>query len=76
MKLSVKIVQSGTAVEICFDRAGIDRLVERMHQAMTEGHIHLWSPVMGGRDLDERTPWGDAALAELILTSAEDDEEE
>lgn len=75
MKLAVKIVQSGTAVTLYFDRAGIDRLVEAMNEAMTEGHVHLWSPARGGSDLDEHTPWGDPALAELVLISADDDEE-
>lgn len=75
MKLSVKVVQAGRAVEICFDRAGIDRLVEAMNEAMADGHVHLWSPARGGSDLDEHTPWGEAALAELILTSAEDDDD-
>lgn len=75
MKLSFAIKRSGRTLAIYFDQAGIDRLVEGMREAMTKGHIHFWSPANGGKDLDDETPWGGAAVGEVILTSAEDDDE-
>jgi hypothetical protein len=30
-------------------------------------HIHLRTRVDGGRDLDEKTPWGEKAVCHVIL---------
>jgi hypothetical protein len=40
--------------------------------APTVTHIHLRTPADGGRDLDEKTPWGTEAIYEVVLNWAGD----
>lgn len=71
--LSFQIIQSGSAIQIYYDAAGMTTLVEALRRGLSPaGHVHLRAPSSGGRALNETNPWGDPAVTEVIITSADD----
>lgn len=67
--LSFKIVQSGNAVaiQVHMDEQGLERLIHKIDSARRHGHMHLCTPSNGGNELDDRTPFGDEAIGEVII---------
>ena len=66
--LSFQITNSGREIQIYCDEAGITILIDSLNRLRSSpGHIHLLTPSNGGRELNEQTPWGDAAVAEVVI---------
>ena len=66
--LSFQVVRNGTAVQIYFDALGMQRLEDALKALKADpDHFHLWGPSRGGSDLSERTPFGEDAVAEVII---------
>lgn len=67
------IREKENAIGICCDEDGIAALIEALEQLRSNrGHLHLRSPARGGHTLAEKTPWGEDAIAEVIITWAGD----
>jgi hypothetical protein len=71
--LSFKIKQSG-ALQVYVDQQGLELLIRGIDDARRHGHTHLCTPTNGGNALDERTPFGDEAIGEVIIDWEGDDE--
>lgn len=69
--LSFQIVQiaQGQAIQIYCDEAGITVLVEALRRARETGHVHLWGPSFGSSDLSDKSPFGEPAIGEVIITT-------
>ncbi|MGD0116922.1 MAG: hypothetical protein ABSD30_02580 [Candidatus Binatus sp.] len=66
--LSFQVIQSGNAIQICCDKAGIATLMETLSSLLLEpGHLHLRGPSAGGNDLSETSPFGERAVWEVII---------
>jgi hypothetical protein len=66
--LAFEIAYEGKAIVICCDEQGMTKLIKALERARADGnHIHLRTPANGGRDLDERDPWGQQAISEVII---------
>ena len=50
--------------------ATLRRALEAL-EAEQASHRHLWGPTMGGNELDEKTPFGDTAVSEVIINYQE-----
>ena len=73
--LSLRITRSGRAVQItCDDDAGITKLTDTTATKLrgSGSHVHLRSQSIGGSDLSEKSRFGEAATAEVIMTHGED----
>jgi hypothetical protein len=69
--LSFQIVDSGKAIQVFCDDGGLDMLISKLKNMKDKniGHIHLCAPSAGGDVLNDKTPWGDDAVAEVIVTT-------
>ena len=69
--LSFQIVDSGKAIQVFCDDDGLDMLIAKLTNMKNEnlGHIHLRTPSAGGDILNDKTPWGDDAIAEVIIST-------
>jgi hypothetical protein len=66
--LSFKIANEGRAISIACDEQGMATLIKALERARSNGdHIHMCTPANGGRELDEKTPWGAQAIGEVII---------
>lgn len=73
--LSFLIANDGKEIQIICDGKGAGTLVSAVEKIRhTGGHVHLRSPGAGGRELSEKTPWGEDAVGEVIITCNGDDE--
>jgi hypothetical protein len=70
--LSFKLVNEGRAIQVSCDKKGLDTLMKALERVRTSGHLHLRSPGCGGRELSEKTPWGEDAIGEVIITTGGD----
>ena len=73
--LSFQLTEQGQITIFC-DRVGMATLRQALDKLEAEraGHHHLWGPAMGGNELNEKTPFGDAAVGEVILNYVESTE--
>jgi hypothetical protein len=66
--LSFNLAAEGKTVEISCDEEGMAKLIKALERVRADrDHIHIRTPANGGRDLDEKTPWGQEAIGEVIL---------
>jgi hypothetical protein len=66
--LSFSLADEGRTVEINCDEEGMAKLIKAPERVRADGgHIHLRALADGGRDLDEKTPWGTDAIYEVVL---------
>lgn len=72
--LSFHIVPLGKsqAIQIYCDDAGLAVLAAALERVRETGHLHLYGPGMGGRELSETTPFGELAVGEVIITTGGD----
>jgi hypothetical protein len=66
--LSFQIINSSRGIQIDCDDAGIATLIDALKRAPKRGHVHLCSPSCGGKELSDTTPFGEAAIGEVIIT--------
>jgi hypothetical protein len=71
--LCFEITDSGKTIQIHIDRDGLSILQRALDGLKTYSHIHLRSPPNGGKELNDITPWGMAAVHEVIITNGGDD---
>jgi len=69
--LSFQIVDSGKAIQVFCDDDGLDLLISKLINMKNEnmGHMHLRAPSAGGDVINDKTPWGDDAVAEVIFST-------
>jgi hypothetical protein len=66
--LSFDLAEEDRTVKIYCDENGMATLIKALERVRADGdHIHLRTPANGGRDLDEKDPWGQEAITEVIL---------
>lgn len=66
--ISFQVLSAGS-IQICCDDEGIDTLVAVLRRLRGSGsHVHLLAPSKGGKDLDDKNPFGDDAVPEVIVT--------
>lgn len=66
--LSFELANAGRAIEISCDEAGMAALIKALERVRADGdHLHLRTPSNGGRDLSEKSPWGQDAIGEVII---------
>ena len=71
--LSFQVINAGRGIEIHCDDQGMATLVKALERIRPNGgHAHLLTPSNGGRELDEKTPWGEEAIGEVIINWAGD----
>jgi hypothetical protein len=68
--LSFEVIGSGKAIQICADDEGLRLLGKALERVTTSGHLHLRSVANGGNELSDANPWGQAAIGEVIITTA------
>ena len=67
--LAFQIINSGKTIQINCDDQGMATLISALQKIRPSGgHVHLRGPSSGGSDLSEKTPWGESAAGEVILT--------
>ncbi|WP_284268567.1 hypothetical protein [Bradyrhizobium iriomotense] len=71
--LSFQIKNENRTIEISCDNAGISQLVEVLTRLRGSGnHVHLLTPSCGGSQLSEKTPYGENAIGEVIISHGGD----
>jgi hypothetical protein len=68
--LSFQITDSGKVIQAFCDDEGLELLISKL-SSMKEnnvGHIHLRAPSAGGNVLNDKTPWEEDAVTEVIIT--------
>jgi hypothetical protein len=69
------VIDYGNQIQIICDEKGAGTLIDAVERIRhTGGHVHLRSPGGGGRELDDKTPWGEDAVAQVIITCHGDNE--
>jgi hypothetical protein len=73
--LSFSVGETGKVINIALDAQGMATLMRALAKLVGEraGHVHLRSPPGGGADLNEKTPWDQPAISEVIIDYAEGD---
>jgi hypothetical protein len=73
--LSFQISDSGRKVNVYCDAKGMATLLGTLAKLVGEraSHAHLWPASAPGGHLDEKTPWGEEAVREVIIDYAEGD---
>lgn len=68
--LSFSITDDSKSIQIYCDRSGLDGLIAELESLRSDkaGHIHL-SLSLGGSLLNDKTPFGEQAVAEVIVTT-------
>jgi hypothetical protein len=66
--LSFQLTNSNKAIQIDCDEQGLRVLLDLLEKARAQGHIHLWTPSNGGHELSEKTPFGEAAIGEVVIS--------
>ena len=73
--LSFIIDNGGKQIQIICDEKGAGTLISAMEKIRhTGGHVYLRSPGGGGQELNDQTPWGEEAVADVSITCKGDDE--
>ncbi len=69
--LSFQIIDSGKAIQVYCDDDGLDALISKLIDMKNKniGHVHLRSPSAGGDVLNDKNPFGDDAVAEVIIST-------
>jgi hypothetical protein len=67
--LSFELVESGKAIQISADKEGLSLLRKALDQVSSAGHLHLLSAANGGKELNDITSLGKAAIGEVIITT-------
>jgi hypothetical protein len=72
--LSFRIKDAAT-IEIDCDAPGIARLIGALAHLVGEraSHVHLRATGEPGTDLDDKTPWNEDAVTEVIINYVEGD---
>jgi hypothetical protein len=66
--LSFQVIQSGNAIQMHCDSAGVATLLEKLASLLRHpGHAHLCGPSAGGNDLSETSPFGERAVWEVVI---------
>lgn len=65
--LSFALSDEGRTVVINCDGEGMTKMIKAFERVRAHGHIHLRTAADGGRDLDEKTPYGEDAIYEVVL---------
>jgi len=66
--LSFQITRQGRVIQIDCDEEGMATLIAAVKKAQLDGdHLHLRTPSNGGRELSEKTKWGEDAVWEVII---------
>jgi hypothetical protein len=68
--LSFEVIEAGKAIQIFADDEGLSLLQRALEQVTSSGHLHLRSIANGGKELNDANPWGQAAVGEVIITTA------
>jgi hypothetical protein len=68
--LSFEVAESGKAIQIYADREGLAVLQSALERVVNLGHVHLRSKANGGKELNDPNPWGNAAIGEVIISTA------
>lgn len=67
--LSFSVSNLGHEIQIHCDEGGAKILIDALSKIRpTGGHVHLRTPANGGHALDEKTPFGEGAVGEVIIT--------
>lgn len=69
--LSFQIADAGKVIQVFCDDDGLDLLISKLVNMKDKnlGHIHLRTPSAGGDVLNDKTPWGDDAVTEVIIST-------
>jgi hypothetical protein len=63
------MTNSDKAIQIDCDEAGLDVLLAAIANIREHGgHRHLCTPSNGGNELSEKTPYGEAAIGEVVIS--------
>ena len=66
--LSFEVLDGGQKIQIFCNQDGMARLLENLASLVRHGgHTHLWGPAAGGDALSDVTPFGDPAVAEVVI---------
>ena len=68
--LSFELIESGKTIQICADDEGLALLRNALERVTSSGHLHLRTIANGGNELNDKNPWGQAAIGEVIITTA------
>ncbi len=73
--LSFQLTNEGKAIQIDCDTQGLVTLISVLKEAQEKeiGHVHLRAPSAGGKLLSDTTPWGKAAVGEVIISLGGDE---
>jgi hypothetical protein len=69
--LSFQITNAGRTIQIDCDDAGISTLIDILAK-LRGSHVHLLAPSCGGNDLSDKTPFGEEAIGEVIVSHGGD----
>ena len=69
MMLSFQVSNACKVIQIDCDCEGLEKLLALLQKLKNEksGHIHLSTP-SGGGFLNEKTPWGENAVNEVVIS--------
>ena len=70
--ITFQIIREGRGIQIYCDAQGKTTLASALEKAREAGHVHLLTPSNGGHELNEKTPWGEETVGEVIITWAGD----
>jgi hypothetical protein len=60
-------------IQICLDEKGLASLLRQIEASRKHGHVHLRVGFADG--LDEKDPWEQASVGEVIIDWVEDDQD-
>jgi hypothetical protein len=67
--LSFQMTNSGKTIQIDCDEQGLRVLLDVLAKVRAHGsHMHLCTPSNGGHELSETTPFGEAAIGEVVVS--------
>lgn len=71
--LSFQLINHGQGIQVNCDEHGVSTLLEALKRVQpVGGHVHLRTPANGGKELDDKSPWGEDTIGEVIITWAGD----
>lgn len=74
--LSFQFINADKSIKVYCDSSGLDQLINELitlRESPDSGHIHLLSPSAGGDVLNDKNPWGEAAISEVVISFARSD---
>jgi hypothetical protein len=67
--LSFQLINQGRGIQVNCDEQGMTTLLEALKKVQPTGdHIHLRTPANGGKELDEKSHWGEDTVGEVVIT--------